>query len=112
VNTNNFHELTIRGRSEVVTSVKEKINPIIEDIKQHIIKNRLILPFVECELIRANSYEIVKRIERETNTIIRDIKIDTNILTLNVNDDTNLTIFATHWYNKHLLNLLHIISNH
>ncbi len=112
MNTNNCHELTIRGRSEVVTSVKEKINPIIEDIKQQIIRHRLRFPLAGSELLRTNSYEIVKRIEGETNTIIRDIKIDTNISTLNINNDTNLTIFATHWHNKHLLNLLHIIPNH
>ncbi|CAF1389555.1 unnamed protein product [Didymodactylos carnosus] len=94
VDSKNRNELTIRGCSDVVTSIQEKINVIIKDIKQRIIVSRLRLPFVESELIRINSYEIVKRIERETNTIIRDVKISANSSTSSVNDD-NITSTIT-----------------
>ena len=60
--------LTLHGRSQVVSSIQEKINTIINNVKQKIVTNRIKLPFTESELIRANSYQAVKRIERETNT--------------------------------------------
>ncbi|CAF1286160.1 unnamed protein product [Adineta steineri] len=87
--------LTLHGRSEAINSVQDKINTVINDIKQKIVINRLTLPFVESELLRVNLYEIPRRIECDTNTVIRDVKIDMKILKSNsnyYNDGTNLTL--------------------
>ncbi|CAF1460501.1 unnamed protein product [Rotaria sordida] len=92
INLKDWNGLKLHGRSEIITSVQVKINSIIDDIKQRIITNRLTLPLIESELIRVNSYKVVRRIEDETNTVIRDVKADTKVSKLNGNDDTNLTI--------------------
>ncbi|CAF3859058.1 unnamed protein product [Rotaria sp. Silwood1] len=84
--------LTLHGRSEVINSVQEKINTIINDIKQKIVTSRLTLTSIESKLIRADSYQVLKRIERETNTIIRDVTIDAKVSKLDGNDDTSSTI--------------------
>ena len=89
----NRDELRLHGLSKLVISIKEKITTIVNDIHQQIITHRLSLSLAESELFRAKSYEIVKRIERETNTNIRDVEIDANRLTSNENNgDLSLTI--------------------
>ncbi|CAF1528054.1 unnamed protein product [Adineta steineri] len=84
--------LTLHGRSEAINSVQDKINNVIIDIKQKLVTNRFKLPFPESELLRVNSYEIPRRIERETNTVIRDVKIDMKSNSNDHNDDINLIL--------------------
>jgi O-acetyl-ADP-ribose deacetylase (regulator of RNase III) len=91
VDSKDRNGLTLHGRSEVVTSIQDKINTTINDIKRSIVTNHLKLLFIESELIRADSYQVVKRVERETNTIIRDVRIDATSSTLNANDDNDDT---------------------
>ena len=84
--------LTLHGRSEIINSVQEKINTIINDIKQKIVTNRLKLPSIESEFIRADSYQVLTRIERETDTIIRDVRIDAKVSKLDDHDQISSII--------------------
>ncbi|CAF4429214.1 unnamed protein product, partial [Adineta steineri] len=80
--------VTLHGHSDIVIVLKEKINTIIKDITQKVIKHHLQLLTIESDLMRANSYELTTRIERETNTSIRDVKTD-------MNDNNPSTILTT-----------------
>ncbi|CAM2716667.1 unnamed protein product [Rotaria socialis] len=92
IDSNDRNGLTLHGRSEIINSVQEKIKIIINDINQKIVTSHLTLTSIESELIRANSYQVLTRIERETNTIIRDVRIDAKVSKLDKNDDTSSTI--------------------
>ncbi|CAF0810911.1 unnamed protein product [Adineta steineri] len=95
VDSKNLKGVTLHGHSDIVIVLKEKINTIIKDITQKIIKHHLQLLTIESDLMRANSYELTTRIERETNTSIRDVKIDMNKSASNTNDNNINTILTT-----------------
>ena len=74
IDTKNRGSWVINGHSGDVKSIEQKIETLINDIKQKLVTTRLQLSAAESELFRSNSYEIPIRLERETNTHILDIK--------------------------------------
>ncbi|CAF2647099.1 unnamed protein product [Rotaria sp. Silwood2] len=93
VESKNSNGLKLHGLSDIVTELKQKINFIINEIKQNITTSRLQLSSAESDLFRADAYKLAKSIERETNTIIRDVAADKTNSTLNTNEnDTNPVI--------------------
>ncbi|CAF3647844.1 unnamed protein product [Rotaria sp. Silwood1] len=95
VESKNSNGLTLHGQSNIVTELKQKINSIIDDIVQKKITRPLKLSSIESDLMRTNSYNLAKRIERETNTIIRNVEADKTSLKLMINyDDISSTIIA------------------
>ncbi|CAF1186175.1 unnamed protein product [Rotaria sp. Silwood1] len=93
VEAKNSTGLKLHGLSNIVTELKQKINSIINEIKQNISTSRLQLSSTESDLFRADAYKLAKSIERETNTIIRDVAADKTNSTLNTDEnDTNSVI--------------------
>lgn len=95
VDTRNRSGVTLHGRSEVINSAQERINTTIKDIQQKLVTSPLRLPFAESELFRTNSYETVRRIERDTNTVIRDVKFTKKENLSNPNNNENNTNSAS-----------------
>ncbi|CAF4156697.1 unnamed protein product, partial [Rotaria sordida] len=91
----NYKGVTINCGSDIINEIKQKIDCIINDIKQKIVKSRLQLSSAESDLIRADAYKLACRIERETKTIIRDVNADNTNSTLNVNDNDTSSIMIT-----------------
>ncbi|CAF4021667.1 unnamed protein product [Adineta steineri] len=92
IDSKNRNGLTLHGRSEAINSVQDKINNVIIDIKQKVVTNRLTILSIESELIRADSYRVLKRIEKETNTSIRIVSRDAKVSKLDVNDQLSSII--------------------
>ncbi|CAF1617501.1 unnamed protein product [Rotaria sp. Silwood1] len=85
--------LKLHGLPNTVTELKQKINSVINEIKQNIITRRLQLSSTESNLFRTDAYKLVKSIERETNTVICDVATNKTDLTLKINEnDTNSLI--------------------
>lgn len=90
IDTRNREELTLSGRKEDVLAIEKSIRTIVNDIKQKLIINHLSLSIAQSELFRNNSYDIPRRIERETETVIRDMKFTkTQSAVLPTNDIDN-----------------------
>ena len=95
VESKNPRGLTLHGGSDLVAEFKKKIYDIVIDTEGKIITRHLQLPPGESNLLRVNAYEILKRVERETNTIIRDVKVDAAKSTLKPTDaDVSSVIIA------------------
>ncbi|CAF1222657.1 unnamed protein product [Adineta steineri] len=95
VESKNPHGLTLHGPSGIIIKFKQTINSIINNIQRNIIPYRLQLTSIESDFMRTNAYELIKSIERETNTIIRDVNAEKIHSSSNKNnDDTNATITA------------------
>ncbi|CAF4499155.1 unnamed protein product [Rotaria socialis] len=91
----NSNGLKLHGTSDKVTELKQKINVIIDDIKQKLIISRSQLSSAESDLMQANQYELAKRIERKTNTVIWIAETDKTGTVVNANEtDMNSTIIA------------------
>ncbi|CAF4933386.1 unnamed protein product [Rotaria sp. Silwood1] len=93
VEAKNSTGLKLHGLSDIVTELKQKINSIINEIKQNITTSRLQLSSTESDLFRGDAYKLAKSIERETNTIIRDVAADKTNSTSKTNEnDTNSVV--------------------
>ena len=91
----NRHGLTLNGRPDLVSEFKQKINAIIDDIKQKIVKHRLSLSSAESDLLRSDAYKITKSIERETNTLIHDVSSSIDTSASSTTDDHSNSIIAS-----------------
>ncbi|CAF2873293.1 unnamed protein product [Rotaria sp. Silwood2] len=87
VESKNPTGLILHGLSDIVMKLKQKINSIINEIKQNITTSHLQLSSTESDLFRVDAYKLAKSIERETNTIIRDIAADKASSTLKTNEN-------------------------
>ncbi|CAF4147582.1 unnamed protein product, partial [Adineta steineri] len=95
IESKNRNGLKLQGRSDIVVDIKQKINSIIDDIKQKIVTSRLQLLPDESDLLRANTYKIVVSIERKTNTIIWDVAATKRSSTLYTSDDADMNLVIT-----------------
>ncbi|CAF0866295.1 unnamed protein product [Adineta steineri] len=95
VESKNAQGLTLNGPDNIVTEFKTKINAVINDIKQKCITHRLSLSSVESDFLRTNNYQLLSRIERDTNTIIRDVRVDASRHNLQANINENSSIMIT-----------------
>ncbi|CAF4119322.1 unnamed protein product, partial [Adineta steineri] len=95
IESKNRDGLKLQGRSDIVVDIKQKINSIIDDIKQKIVTSRLQLLPDESDLLRANTYKIVVSIERKTNTIIWDVAATKRSSTLYTSDDADMNLVIT-----------------
>ena len=95
VDLKNQRGLTLHGHSDMVNEIKQKINAIVTDIREKTITRRLKLSSAESNLLRVNRYEILRRIERETETLIRDVKEDSAGLILKRTGDDVSSVLAT-----------------
>ena len=95
IETKNRDGLKLQGRSDIVVGIKQRINSVIDDIKQKIVIHRVQLLSIESDLLRANAYKIAKYIERNTNTIIRDVTATTGSLSSDTNDNGDMSLDIT-----------------
>ncbi|CAF4046884.1 unnamed protein product, partial [Adineta steineri] len=95
VESTNAQGLTLNGSDDIVTELKTKINAVVHDIKQKCIIHRLSLSPVESDFLRANTYQLANRIERDTNTVIRDVRVDASRHNLQANNNENSSVMIT-----------------